>query len=161
MPPGPSTRTTLTALVLTGAFAVVACTPMMEQDSGPPAHSGRMITEQEIANSGAQTAWEAVRLLSGYVRFTDDENGRPSSMTARGKSSIYLSSAPSLFMDGVRIVDFTVLHELSARNLESIQLITGPDATTYFGTNSGNGVIYIRTKAPGNDAEPSNHIGPR
>ena len=53
-------------------------------------------------------------------------------------------------MDGVRLTDFRVLHDVSARNLESIQLISGPDATTYFATNSGHGGLYIRTRTPGN-----------
>lgn len=133
------------------SVAVLGCVPLLQSEGsqGPPPHAGRVVTSAEIANSGAQTAWEAVRLLSGYVRFTDDSKGRPSGMTARGKSSMILSSAPQIFMDGVRLGDFRLLEEISARHLESIQLISGPDATTYFGTNAGHGVVYIRTRTPG------------
>lgn len=114
-------------------------------DVGP---SGRVIDAEDIAASSARTAWEAVQLLGGFLRLEEDKDRRPSRVTSRGRSSIYLSSEPLLFVDGVRINGYDILQEMSADHVDRIEFISGPSASIRYGTNAGNGVITITTRSP-------------
>jgi outer membrane cobalamin receptor len=137
------------------ALATLALVPLLACQLPPAAElrsdvrPSHEITAEEIDGSGAKTAWEAVRLLSGNVRFSGGgSDGGPSRASARGRSSIVLDSEPAFVLDGVRLVDIGVLHDLAAAAVDHIRLITGPDATTRWGTNSGHGVILITTRHP-------------
>jgi outer membrane receptor protein involved in Fe transport len=44
------------------------------------------------------------------------------------------------------VEDFTVLGEMPAADLLDIEILSGIDATTYYGTNATKGVIRLRTK---------------
>lgn len=109
---------------------------------------GRTVTAEQIAESGARTAWDALRLFSGHIRV---EGNR---IAARGTSSIHLSSEPMVIMDGVRLAEHGVLRDVSARHVASIQLIRGPDATTHYGTGAGHGVLVIRTRSAHDETRP-------
>lgn len=105
------------------------------------------ITAAEIERSGARTAWDAVRLLSGNLRVHDrGERGGPAFTSSRGRSSILLDSEPTFVLDGVRLVETGLLNDIAAGAILHIRLLTGPDATTRWGTNSGNGVVEITTR---------------
>jgi outer membrane cobalamin receptor len=51
-----------------------------------------------------------------------------------------------IVLDGVALADLARLSEMPASDVETMELLTGIQATTYFGTNSGDGVLVIRTK---------------
>jgi outer membrane cobalamin receptor len=108
---------------------------------------GRTVSAEEIANSSASTAWEALSLLGAFIRLEEDKDQQPARITSRGRSSINLSSEPLIFMDGVRLVEYRVLHSIGAHLVEKIQFITGPEASIRYGTNAGNGVILITTRS--------------
>jgi len=56
-----------------------------------------------------------------------------------------LREDPIIFLDGARMSEITVLRMIPANNLFSIEVFTGPDATTYFGTSAVAGVILLET----------------
>ncbi len=105
----------------------------------------RVITKEDIAASGAQTAWDVLRHYAGHLT-VDRRDGSPGRLQNRGRSSIYLNDGPIVFVDGVRVPDARNLQYVPAQDIESIHIISGIQATTYYGTNAGNGVIIIQTK---------------
>lgn len=105
----------------------------------------RLITQEEIAASGARTAWDVLRRYAG--KLTSGREGSPGRLEGRGKSSIYLNDGPIVFVDGVRVPDARNLQYVPAQDIESIRIISGIQGTTYYGTNAGNGVILVQTKS--------------
>jgi len=67
-------------------------------------------------------------------------------MRRRGRSSIILNDAPVVMVDGVRLSDFRNLDQIPANTIDHIVVMRGIDATTYYGTNAGGGVVLIVTK---------------
>ncbi len=74
-------------------------------------------------------------------------NGRPAQLGRRGRTSFLLDDAPTILLDGVRIPDFRALDDIDAQSIFTIYIYDGIEGTTYYGTNSGSGVIVIKTKA--------------
>ena len=72
-------------------------------------------------------------------------------MERRGRSSILLHDAPMLFIDGVRIQEVATLQQLPASTVLSIEVLTGSEGTTYYGTDAVGGVILVRTKKGNSD----------
>jgi TonB-linked SusC/RagA family outer membrane protein len=73
--------------------------------------------------------------------------GTAPSITIRGTSSIGLSNAPLLYIDGVRMDNATQrLNDIHPQDIESIEVIKGPAAATIYGTEASNGVIQLITK---------------
>jgi len=75
----------------------------------------------------------------------------------RGSSSIGLSNDPLIYIDGVRMNSdrtqvggragtYSRLNDISPEDIESIEIIKGPAASTLYGTEASNGVIQIITK---------------
>lgn len=106
---------------------------------------GRLITADRIAASGARTAWEALRLL-GNVRLDMDNRGEPTRVSARGRSSVMAEAPPKVVLNGLETESLFVLQQIPADAVLEIRFLSGPEATTYYGTNSGHGVIVITTK---------------
>lgn len=115
----------------------------------PDANVGRIVTAEEVADSEATTMWEALRRTVRYARFQESGTGDPERVHRRGASSIVLADDARVYIDGVRVRDLSLLASLPASDIERIQVLTGVHATTYYGTNAGDGVILIRTRDPG------------
>lgn len=74
----------------------------------------------------------------------------------RGVKSFALRNDPLIFLDGVLVAEpntvsrrqrgLTILELLEPDQIESIEVLTGPDATTRYGLGARNGVILIHTK---------------
>ncbi len=81
----------------------------------------------------------------------------------RGASSMVLSSEPLVYIDGVRVNNAAAdnggfgvgvdsryppsrLNDISPDEIESIEIVKGPAASTLYGTEASNGVINIITK---------------
>ncbi len=77
----------------------------------------------------------------------------------RGNSSISLSNQPIYVVDGVRIwssensssigiggTSPARINDLNPEEIESIDVIRGPSASTLYGTDAANGVIVVKTK---------------
>jgi len=110
----------------------------------------RHVDGRAIEQSGARTAWDALQRTVPFYSFHTNSRGRPTRVEHRGRSSIVLRDQPLILVDGVELHDITALGDMPASDLLDIEVLTGVDATTYYGTNATNGVIRLRTKAGGN-----------
>jgi outer membrane cobalamin receptor len=130
------------ALLLIGA-APAGCS----RHSPPPAaepKSGTVITRERIAASGAKTAWDALRLTVPNLQLRESR-GNAARIQRRGRASIYLDDQVRIVLDDVRLEDVRVLQQIAAADIFTIRVLSGLDATTYYGGTSTSGVIVIRT----------------
>ncbi|HMA44351.1 MAG TPA: Plug domain-containing protein [Gemmatimonadales bacterium] len=144
------TRLPLFAVLLAGSSLAAACghtTSAAREDVMIAPDGRRIITEKAIEQSGARTAWDALQRTVPFFNFNDGTRGRPARVEHRGRSSILLRDQPLILVDGVELNDFTLLGGIPADDLFEIEVLTGIDATTYYGTNATKGVIRIWTKS--------------
>lgn len=101
---------------------------------------------------GSRTPGLIVLPASGQV-------GTGAQLRIRGASSLSLSNDPIIYIDGVRM-DADVsqgptqrggggasrLNDINPDDIESIEIIKGPAASTLYGTEASNGVVQIITK---------------
>jgi hypothetical protein len=143
-----SAARTATLAVAFIAVTATACHPRAGRAYDASPKGGQYIGHEEIAQSNARSAWDALRLNVKGISFL--ESGRtsaPARIRRRGASSLTLRDEPQIYIDDVRISDFSVLRGMPATDVESIRVLSGIDATTYFGSNTGDGVILIRTRS--------------
>jgi vitamin B12 transporter len=105
-----------------------------------------VITEAMIARSGGQNAWDVLRREAPQLGFRENRNGQATGLTRRGRSSIVLNDAPMLLIDGIRTPDLKTLQQIPASTLASIEVLSGAEGTTYYGTDAVGGVILVHTK---------------
>lgn len=134
------------ALLMLSTAMMTACVGRASPDAGPDPSEGRVIGMEEIARLGGTNAWEVLQRAGTHLAMRDDGRGNPVRLTYRGSASIELSNAPLVYLDGVRISDFKRLQDIAASTIETIQLLNGVQATKYYGTGAGNGVIAIITR---------------
>ena len=135
---------------LTASFVVLAlgCGPAAQRATHSDLPPGAfLITAEQIGKSGARTAWQVLKQSAPMLQTSEDRNGRPAKLGRRGRTSFLLDDAPAILLDGVRIPDFRVLDDIDAPSISTIYIYDGIEGTTYYGTNSGSGVILIKTKA--------------
>ena len=111
-----------------------------------PSAGGLVITAAQIERSGGKNAWEVLKYDAPMLTLEEDRNGNPARIHWHGRSSIYLEDAPVVIVDGVRAADWKVLGQIPAGQIETIDIISGIEGTTYYGTNATSGVIEIHTK---------------
>jgi outer membrane cobalamin receptor len=129
------------------SFIWIACHP---GKVSPQGDSDRIvITEEMIARSGGQTAWEVLRREVPQLTFGENRNGQATGMTRRGRSSIMLNDSPMVIIDGARNQDLKQLQSIPASAVMRIEVLTGIEGTTYYGTDAVGGVIIIKTKTGG------------
>lgn len=101
---------------------------------------------------GARTPGLIVLPATGQV-------GTGAQLRVRGASSLSLSNDPLIYIDGVRMdansargpvqrggAGASRLNDINPEDIESIEVIKGPAASTLYGTEASNGVIQIITK---------------
>ncbi|MEN3339280.1 MAG: hypothetical protein V7647_2956, partial [Acidobacteriota bacterium] len=101
---------------------------------------------------GARTPGLIVLPATGQV-------GTGAQLKVRGSSSLSLSGDPIIYIDGVRMDANTArgqaqrggagasrLNDVNPEDIESIEVLKGPAASTLYGTEASNGVIQIITK---------------
>jgi len=138
-------RAIVFSAVLTGVFST--CKTFHPAPAVPASGSERiMITQEMIARSGGQTAWEVLRREAPQMSYGENRNGQATGVEHRGRSSLLLKDHPMLFIDGVRIQELATLQQLPASTVLSIEVLTGSEGTTYYGTDAVGGVIVVRTK---------------
>ncbi|HEX5724799.1 MAG TPA: TonB-dependent receptor plug domain-containing protein [Longimicrobiaceae bacterium] len=148
----PSARRTL-AVALALPIAASACALNGGGRGIPP--EGRLITYAQIERTGAQNAWEALERTGTHLQARETGFGKPSELTWRGRTSINLSSAPAVYVDGVQAADFARLREIPLRHIELIRIYNGVQGTKYYGTGGGNGVIAVQTRTTPLEEEES------
>jgi outer membrane cobalamin receptor len=116
---------------------LVACVRQPPEQSAP-ASSGEVITEAEIAQSQAVTAYDAVQKL------------RANFFSNRGRTTILgdTSPLPVVYLDGVEYGPMTSLQNIPAAHVASIRMYRAWEATTKFGMGKTAGVIEVITKLP-------------
>ena len=107
--------------------------------------AGRVYTAQDISDTGASNAWDAVRLTvrSHYFRENKGEPVRVSSK--RGQGSLVIPEDPVIVVNGMIINDVAYLKHIPANQVNSIRVLSQKDAATYYGTNSLGGAIILET----------------
>lgn len=131
-------------LVLAALLSIAAC-GINPRPAAPNEGGGTVITRDQIEKTGARTMWQALTRTVRYTHFQESGRGEPERIRRRGPSSIVLSDDMPIFIDRVRVNQIQVLSSLPARDIESIRVLNGVQATTFYGTNAGDGVILIRT----------------
>jgi outer membrane cobalamin receptor len=126
-----------------------ACARNTERGTGDGGRSSdrHVVTAEDIERSGARTVWDAIRHTLPEFSLREGPNGRPARVVKRGQSSILLTDQPLIVLDRIPLTDLARLSEMPASDVQSMEVLTGIHATTYFGTNSGDGVLIIRTKS--------------
>ena len=74
-----------------------------------------------------------------------ERRGRAAGIQRRGQASIYLDDQVRVILDNARIYDLQVLQQVAAADIYTIEVLTGLEATTYYGASSTSGVIVITT----------------
>ncbi len=131
-------------LVAAAWLALPAC-GIKPRPVEPNRSMGQVITQEQIEKTGARTMWDALARTVRYARFQESGTGTPERIRRRGPSSIVLTDDMPIYIDRVKLTNITILASLPARDIERIQVINGLEATTYYGTNAGDGVILIET----------------
>ena len=105
--------------------------------------------------------------------------GTGPTIQVRGRASLSLENAPLIYVDGVRINNATAtgpvgvsgglggqgatfggrLNDINPEDIESIEVIKGPAASTIYGTEAANGVIQIITKRGAANTAPQVTMG--
>jgi hypothetical protein len=141
------------ALAVTTAFLTLALGACQPPQTTPARTMGPRpsmeVTAAEIRTAGVGTAWQALRLLGGSLRLREDAQGIAQGVQIRGRTSIHFDNEPALVLDGIRIPDFQVLQAIPAMTVETIRLVTGPDAIMLWGPGAGDGVVIITTRRGG------------
>ncbi|MSR03188.1 MAG: SusC/RagA family TonB-linked outer membrane protein [Gemmatimonadetes bacterium] len=99
------------------------------------------------------------RIAGVTVIQNDGVAGSGSRIRIRGISSASLSNDPLLYVDGIRVTERGVplssyagggspsfLNDINPEDIETIEVVKGPSASTLYGTQAANGVIRITTK---------------
>jgi TonB-linked SusC/RagA family outer membrane protein len=101
------------------------------------------------------------RTPSVVVMPTSGQVGTGSQVRIRGQASLSLGNNPLLFVDGVRVNNqaatgptsqafgsspISRLNDFNPEDIESIEVLKGPSASTLYGTEAASGVINIITK---------------
>lgn len=108
---------------------------------------GQLITAEQIRLSGASTGWDVLRRFGDHLSISDHERG-PVRVSRRGRESLYLSEAPILVVDGVKVSNFRVLTSLPARDIETMRILTGSEGSVRHGIHAASGVIIVQTFHP-------------
>lgn len=136
-----------TAVFATTLVGALACSHATTTSSSRgPSTGGKVITAEQIERSGGKNAWEVLKHEAPMLTLEEDRNGNPVRIHWHGRSTIYLEDAPVVVLDGVRTADWKVLSQIPAGTIQTINIISGIEGTTYYGTNAASGVIEIQTK---------------
>ena len=115
---------------------LLACAARTQTSPGERSSSRNRITASELLDVHASSAYDAVRQL------------RPQWLRPRGVRSLSSSEVvlPAVYMDNAAVGDLAVLQDIEIGDLAEIRYISGPDATTRWGTGVSGGVIEVISK---------------
>ncbi len=96
---------------------------------------------------------------AGVMVVPGTQTGAGTRVRIRGTSSISLTNNPIYIIDGIRVTGATGsttvsvggttpsrVNDINPEEIESIEVVRGPSASTLYGTDAANGVIVITTK---------------
>jgi hypothetical protein len=132
--------------------SALGCVSHHSGDQRPPRRDPNLITHEDIVRSGANDAFEALRLAHTNISLSESRGqftlARSVQATSRGRSSFVLSPQMLLVVDEVQRLDVSALHEIPAANVAWIRVMSSLEATPLYGTEGGNGAIVVRTRIP-------------
>lgn len=133
----------VSAALCAGTLAACAVAPALH---APRASMGRLVTAEQIRQSGAQTAWQVLERRPGLLRIGTTAGGLATASSRRAGPYTGLRGEPLLVVDGVRMTSLEVLRQIPAESVRSIEFLDGVNAPMYSG--SANGVLVVRTAPP-------------
>jgi len=146
-----SARLLLPAALVAGLAG--ACThhrPAQSPKPADPAAASTLTAEEIEQRAGAQPL---ERMLEGRISGVTVEPapGGGIAVRIRGTSSFYGNNEPLYVLDGAPFTPAPggVLRDLNPHDIESITVLKNPADTGIYGVRGANGVIVIKTKAPG------------
>jgi TonB-linked SusC/RagA family outer membrane protein len=118
------------------------------------------VTSADIAVAAITDASNMIqgRAAGVQVTGTDGQVGAGSEIRIRGNSSISQSNRPLIYIDGVRMENdglmqadegaagTMALDGINPNDIDRIEIVKGPAATTLYGTEAAGGVVQIFTK---------------
>jgi outer membrane cobalamin receptor len=106
----------------------------------------QLILREDIAQSGAQDAWDVVRRLT-HMSTSTTVAGEPARMYRRGRGSLVIRETPLVIIDGARSNDIQALARIRADQIAWMRILTGAASTTLFGADGGAGAVIVQTAA--------------
>lgn len=111
----------------------------------------------EVAPVRNMTDMLSGRSAGVMVLNASGQAGSGPQITMRGRSSMGLAGEPILYIDGIRVdnsagtgpgfgASISRLNDIRPEDIERIEVIKGPAASTLYGTEAANGVIQVITK---------------
>lgn len=125
----------------------VGCFSSRGADRSVPFADHAVLTDAQIETSGAQTAWEALRLING-LRLVENVEGQPVGLYQRGLRSLAGSNTPLIVVDGAIHRDFRQLDRMPANDVATIRVRSPSAASAKFGSLAQNGVVELTTHRP-------------
>lgn len=109
---------------------------------------GTVLTRVDIEEMGARTAMEALERARTHLTIARTRQGTPVKIRQRGIGSLVLSPDILVVVDGSRVNHVvSMLQAIPTESIIYIQVLTGREAALQWGSESGNGVIVVRTAA--------------
>lgn len=150
---------------------------------------GTAMASIDTAQIAASAATNTQQLLAGStpgvsVLANSGQPGAGATIRLRGVNSVSQGNSPLIYVDGVRLFNgrtptnvggrqfVSPLNDIAAEDIDHIEIVKGPAATTLYGTEASGGVLQIFTKR-GRDGAPSwqfsgttgfnnmGHVGPK
>ena len=129
-------KTTLKMLLFVTAYLATGCAARTEGIASDTRNWPDRIVPSELTNVVANNAYEIVEQL------------RPQWLRQRGPTSFMAPQGerPAVFVDNIRYGDLEVLRDIPLIEIREIRFVSGPDATTRWGTGVVAGVIEVIRK---------------
>src|SRR5262249_52043130 len=122
--------------------------------------STAIVNADEVARAPVLDAQQVLqgRIPSVTILANSGQPGAGGSVQIRGTNTLTQSTAPLIYVDGVRIFNEPTrnnwgartasnpLQDINAEDIERVEVVKGAAATTLYGTEAGGGVIQIFTK---------------
>jgi TonB-linked SusC/RagA family outer membrane protein len=143
------------------SLAPVVTTATGEQRRNEVANSiASLDADKTVAERSISTIGDLLNSRAAGVQvIPGTQTGNGTRVRIRGTSSLSLSNNPIYIIDGVRVESATGSSSLSVggstiartvdinpEEIENIEVVRGPSASTLYGTDAANGVIVITTK---------------
>jgi len=98
-------------------------------------------------NLGSQSLLDAVTMYSrGATSMSPMSAGTGTAPTDLNATWLTNTTPIKTFVDGVELADARYISQIDPKSIERIEILTGPQASTIYGSNALNGVMQIFTK---------------
>lgn len=112
------------------------------------------VNASEIAAAPVRNVQEIIggQVAGATVLANSGQPGAGGTIILRGNTSLTQGNMPLVYVDGVRLYSkggpggTLPLNDISAEQIERVEVVRGPAATTLYGTEAAGGVIQIFTK---------------